>query len=589
MVMAPSPASNAADFRMPYAQASALRWEAFRAGRLRAMELADEGLGARGAAAALEAHVHELRVLGLPAEALDPPVADEATGVQPAASAAQMVVAEAMRAAAEAFTGEEQRGLAFGAAADDVATGRAAMLGVARGCGQYWGFVACGNRSAAQRALALGLRDFHFAHWSRPAWRGANLGGWLLLEPGPASPFYDVCREKIAKARRSVDLAEKEGGVELPELDDESEHCLCAALEEAGGPSLRKELFENHRASHFNEETFDNLVAVGLNAVRVPFGYWVVRGAGEGMKYEGPCLDALDRAVALAASRGMQVLLDLHGNPGGESGDRPSGCVDRTWRWTSWQWREAVSVLAEVAARYKDSECVTGLQVCNEPSMSIPADILCTFYEEALEAIRGAGMQPDRVAIVLPVFNHNRLLEITNYWQERGNFLRYDNVAFDLHYYHTFSSFWNFLSHAQHIDVVAEHARELAQLPGAVVGEWSLARPSDFPDQETSEFAEEQVLAYNHSTHGWFFWNWHDHDFLPTWDMRRGVFERGRLPKPLGTRLTEGCLFPEWRADPWTAVPDWPRRSFWPRAMSVLPPMMAMLGRVQYKCCSSRN
>ena len=46
---------------------------------------------------------------------------------------------------------------------------------------------------------------------------------------------------------------------------------------------------------------------VGLNAVRLPFGYWVVTGPSGGDPYEGPCLEVLDEGVRLAGEAGLQV------------------------------------------------------------------------------------------------------------------------------------------------------------------------------------------------------------------------------------------------------------------------------------------
>lgn len=40
-------------------------------------------------------------------------------------------------------------------------------------------------------------------------------------------------------------------------------------------------------------------------------------------------------------------------------------------------------------------------------------------------------------------------------------------------------------------------------LEGAVVGEWSLARPSTHSEAEVHDFAKRQVQAYNLASHGW--------------------------------------------------------------------------------------
>ncbi|CAE7040211.1 exgA [Symbiodinium sp. CCMP2592] len=417
--------------------------------------------------------------------------------------------------------------------------------------GFYWWHVSNADASLAERSLSHAVQSFHVAHWCHSAWRGANLGGWMLLEPGPASPFFNVCHAKILElsggpAQESLETsgARDPPSENPPGLGDE--YSVCAALQAAGGECLRSELFQWHRSQHYTEQTFADIAKTGLNAVRVPFGHWVVQGPGSGEPYEGPCLEVLDGCVQMAEAQGLQVLLDLHGNPGGESGSRPCGRESATWRWEDWRHDEAVEVLRLLAARYCDKSCVTGVQVCNEPSENIPADRLCDFYEQAIEAIRSSGMGPDKVAVVLPIFTHWRLKEMLNCWNSRGNSFKFDNIAFDIHYYHDFSAIWRLLPHYRHIEVVAEHARELKLLPGSVVGEWSLSRPGYFSEEEKADFAQKQVVAYNHASHGWFFWNWHDHAFYPDWDLEKGVFGSGKLPCPLRHEELQGFLFPAW-------------------------------------------
>jgi len=432
--------------------------------------------------------------------------------------------------------------------------------------GLFWYNFVRGDSTAAWGHLTAALQHFHRSHWQPASWRGANLGGWFLLEPGPASPFFDTCHAQIRKLQSQPEDAVQEalGPRENPPgMDDE--HGLCEALHLAGGLELRRAMFEEHRASHYTAETMRRISECGLNAVRLPLGYWILQEPGDGEAFEGPCWETLDTAVELIEASGLQLLLDLHGAPGGENAERPCGRKDATWNWQKWRTDEAVRILGSLAARYCQKSCVTGIQVCNEPADSIPAKRLCDFYQEAIEVIRANGMGADKVAIVLPIFTHWRVKEITQTWRERGNFLKYDNVAFDLHYYHNFSKIWNLLSHQQHVDVVHSHALELKSLPGAVVGEWSISRPGRFTDEDQADFAQKQVLAYNHASHGWFFWNWHDHDFYPDWDLERGVFGSGKLPKPLGPEL-QGFLHPEWEEG--SQLPSGVS-GLWPRLMAV--------------------
>ncbi|CAJ1400856.1 unnamed protein product [Effrenium voratum] len=453
---------------------------------------------------------------------------------------------QAVEAAAEIASAAATSGLA--------APAETALEQMATQFGLHWWHLSHGNAGAAAAALSSALRSFRRSFWRQKPWRGANLGGWFLLEPGPASPFFETCQAQIAEITGREKDARK-----VPE----DEHGLCVALTALGGADLRREVFRKHRESHYTAETLAKIVSCGLNAVRLPLGYWVLEEPGEGEAFDGPCVEALDAAVRLVEDSKLQLLLDLHGNPGGESGERPCGRKNSAWRWEDWRQDEAVRILGKLAERYHDKSCITGLQVCNEPAESIPVERLCDFYERAIEAIRDGGMSSARVAVVLPVFTHWRLKEITRCWQERGNWLRYDNVAFDLHYYHDFSVIWKALSHAQHVEVVSGHAMELHLLPGAVVGEWSLSRPGPFPEEEQADFARKQVLAYNHASHGWFFWNWHDYDFYRDWDLERGVFGSGKLPCPLGTQELEGFMHPVEGPRPEASLPSWLRLARW--------------------------
>eukprot|EP00434_Breviolum_minutum_P015789 symbB.v1.2.013909.t3/scaffold935.1/size150374/6 len=195
-------------------------------------------------------------------------------------------------------------------------------------------------------------------------WKGVNLGGWLLLEPGPSAP--------LSTGRCEWDLME----------------------------TLRRrqalDVLHRHRETFIQKEDFQAIKNMGLNAVRVPFGYWIVLGPSHGDPYEGPALNYLDRAVQWAEECDLEVLLDLHGCPGGESPDAPCGRVHRGWDWTCWRRSETLQALEVVARRYCNRPNVKGLAVCNEPSRTIPSKVLAEFYDQAVSVIRASGMTADR-------------------------------------------------------------------------------------------------------------------------------------------------------------------------------------------------
>jgi glucan 1,3-beta-glucosidase len=308
-------------------------------------------------------------------------------------------------------------------------------------------------------------------------------------------------------------------------------------MRESLGPDGTRLALQAHRESFVTEDDFRRIKDLGLNAVRIPFGFWAITGPSTGDAFDGPFVEYLDRAVAWATTYGLQVLLDFHGSPGGESGEAPCGRKRQDWQWEEWRFEESLSILRTVALRYKGKPAVTGVSVCNEPSETIPAKVLCQYYDRAVTTIREAGMRPDEVAVTLPVFRTERLDEIWRIWnREFDGFARHANVAFDLHMYHCFGSWWQRQALPQHLRMTRRHRKILRRVP-AVVGEWSLALPhrargggdggetpvvldSAEEEQALRSFAAAQLDAYSQASHGWFFWNWRDSPLEHAgWDM----------------------------------------------------------------------
>lgn len=349
-------------------------------------------------------------------------------------------------------------------------------------------------------------------YWRQPPWRGVNLGGWLLLEPGP-----------------STELFQQHGP------DAECEWDLMLQMRERLGAEGTERALRQHRDTFVTEEDFRCIRALGLNSVRIPFGYWVVSRPSEGDVFVGPCIEYLDRALSWCKAYGLQAVLDLHGAPGGESGECPSGRKRVDWCWHDWRMSDSIAALRVVAARYRGHPAVAGISVCNEPSETIPARVLCSYYDRAVRTIREAGMRPDEVAILLPVYRTERLDEIWRIWsREYDGLVRHPNCAFDLHLYHCFGTWWQRQGFGQHMRMTRCHRKVLRRVP-AVVGEWSLAlaphaKSFDEPgeeDQAMRSFATAQLEAYSQASHGWFFWNWRDRQKeQPEWDLRTCVDRR---------------------------------------------------------------
>merc|ERR1719456_1573365 len=109
------------------------------------------------------------------------------------------------------------------------------------------------------------------------------------------------------------------------------EWTLCRRLAESHGPEGAARIVEAHRATYITRQDFENIKALGLNSVRIPFGYWAVDGPRPGEPYVGPCTEVLDTALTWAEELGLSVVLSFHGTVGCQSDHRASGRETPNW------------------------------------------------------------------------------------------------------------------------------------------------------------------------------------------------------------------------------------------------------------------
>ena len=331
--------------------------------------------------------------------------------------------------------------------------------------------------------------------------RGVNLGNWLLLEKW-MSP-------RVFEGVSAVD-----------------EFTLCAAL----GSGAERHILR-HRDKFITEADFRWLARHGINAVRIPFGYWLL--APEKPFVASP--RHLDMAVALAAKHGLKVVLDLHGLPGHQ------GPNDHTGRAGHFRWHtdgsylaRSLDVIEEIAQRYAGNAAIAGLSVVNEPEPSIGRDFLVAFYEQAYERVR-RHMPAEEVAFVVAAYPEG---ELGTY---HGSLPGRENVWTDVHLYQSFGD-WSKIALLDYLAYPLERQSRLRahlQKGPIIVGEWSmgLAPPQAaqiaalpaFRQQLLMRMHGHMLVAMLEEFTGWFFWSYRVDD-MPAWSFRTCV-ERGWLPE----------------------------------------------------------
>lgn len=178
--------------------------------------------------------------------------------------------------------------------------------------------------------------------------RGVNLGSWLLQECW----MCPVAGEDGEWGNLDTVTAFSESGMTQEQIQT---------------------LFETYQKNWITEYDLDLIASSGVNCVRVPFWYrnfmtdeqgtWICEDPDE-----NPGFQALDWVIREAGERGLYVILDMHGCPGGQSMNHSCGTIGRKDLYTDPVCRETMKKLwVTIAARYKDSPVVAAYDIMNEP------------------------------------------------------------------------------------------------------------------------------------------------------------------------------------------------------------------------------
>ena len=169
--------------------------------------------------------------------------------------------------------------------------------------------------------------------------KGINLGNWLLPE-GYMFGF------KNASSPRLI-------------------HEVIAQLV---GEEEARRFWSTFRDRYVTREDIRLVKRAGFNSVRVPFSYRLFVTEESPRRFAGEGYELLDRVVGWCREEGLYVILDLHGAPGGQTGDN----IDDSWGYPflfddEESQRLTVELWAELARRYRDEPAVLGYDLLNEP------------------------------------------------------------------------------------------------------------------------------------------------------------------------------------------------------------------------------
>ena len=306
--------------------------------------------------------------------------------------------------------------------------------------------------------------------------RGVNLGGWLVLEKWMTPELY---RGSDALDEYHL-LKDKQGS----------------------------DWLINHRDTFITEDDFIWLKTHQIKTVRLPVGWWLFKATPPYVSAE----KWFFKALSWAKTHDIEVVVDVHAAPGCQNGfdngglqgiiDWPKGDnIDKT-----------LMFIEDLATRLKGHDEVVGLQLLNEPHVSLDLTLIQDFYLKGYALVR--SILGNKVSVIF--HDGFRLYEWDSFFKK----FPFKNVYLDTHMYHVFGAINEHASMDElsrfYLERRLKPIQEISKTIPLIIGEWSnplLSEQFNYKADELTQKADrrwlfnQQLSIYNQA-HGWFFWNY---------------------------------------------------------------------------------
>lgn len=274
------------------------------------------------------------------------------------------------------------------------------------------------------------------------------------------------------------------------------------------GPIIAPQVMREHWKTFIVEEDFKFIASNGLNAVRIPVGWWIASDPTPPKPYVGGSLHALDNAFLWAKKYGLKVIIDLHAAPGSQNPWEHSANRDGTIEWgkTDDTIQQTVAVIDFLTARYAKNPSLYAVELINEPlAPEVSFEMVKKYYEAGYNAVRKHSS--DAYVVMSNRLGSADPTELLPFASGlKGSVI-------DVHYYNLFSDMFNDMTVQQNLDFV--FTNRSAQLntvtqsngPLTLVGEWVAEwQVRDATKEDYQKFAKAQLEVFGRATFGWAYW-----------------------------------------------------------------------------------
>ncbi|KAJ7945378.1 Glucan 1,3-beta-glucosidase [Quillaja saponaria] len=273
------------------------------------------------------------------------------------------------------------------------------------------------------------------------------------------------------------------------------------------GPARAPQVMKDHWNTYITEQDFIFMSSNGLNAVRIPVGWWIAHDPNPPKPFIGGSLAALDNAFIWAQKYRMKVIIDLHAPQASQNGNEHSGTRDGYQEWGDSNIQDTVAVIdcykiqdSRKKVLYANKPSLAAIELMNEPwAPLISLSTLENYYKQGYDAVR---KYTQTVYVIMSNrLNTNSDTELLSF---AGGFHR---VVIDVHYYNLYTNTFKNMNVQQNIDYVNnQRAAELSRVtssngPLSFVGEWTAEWDAkDATMQDYQRFAQAQINVYGRAT-----------------------------------------------------------------------------------------